>query len=123
MNNIVTGFFLLSPPESKYPPRLPRPHLSPPSFSSVENSTLTIVNSETASDQAASCSSNSSFSSVQQLPEFPSIEDFEQSAVIGAKIKGEKLQTLITMYRAHCQRIMDSVNKFSFSEVNSKMYL
>ena len=32
-------------------------------------------------------------------------------------MSGDKLQTLVMMYRAHCQRIMDSINKFSFTEV------
>ena len=29
----------------------------------------------------------------------------------------DKFYTLVTMYRAHSQRILDSVNKFNFSEV------
>lgn len=53
--------------------------------------------------------------SLQVLPEFPSFREFDQASTIPT----DKLQTLIMMYRVHCQRIMDSVNKFSFSEVRT----
>jgi hypothetical protein len=59
------------------------------------------------------CSPPSGFATAQQLPDFPSFRDFDRAS----SIPSDKLQTLLTMYRAHCQRIMDSVNKFSFTEV------
>lgn len=70
--------------------------------------------STTAPSSSLSSSPSPCFSTVQQLPEFPSFREFAHATSIPL----DKLQTLITMYRAHCQRIMDSINKFSFSEVN-----
>lgn len=64
----------------------------------------------------SSSSCSSSFASIQQLPDFPSFRDFDRSSS-SSGLPSDKLQTLLTMYRAHCQRIMDSVNKFSFSEI------
>jgi len=66
----------------------------------------------------------------EQLPEFPTLKDMRpplshafppmvaaNNGYEAAAIPWDKVQTLLTMYRAHCQRVMDSVNKFSFSEV------
>ena len=57
----------------------------------------------------------SGFASVQLLPDFPSFTDF--SPYLEPMISQVQFQSLITMYRAHCQRVMDSVNKFSFVEI------
>ena len=59
----------------------------------------------------------SGFASVQQLPDFPSFADF--SPYLDPLITEDQFQSLVTMYRAHSQRIMDSVNKFSFIEVST----
>jgi hypothetical protein len=56
------------------------------------------------------------FASPQVLPDFPSIDEFPS----GSCISPDKIQTLTMMYRAHCQRVMESVNKFSFSEVSAQ---
>ena len=67
---------------------------------------------------------SSGFTSIQQLPEFPTYRGF--SRCLDEIISEERFTTLMTMYRAHSQRIMDSINKFSFVEVNStfrKIYL
>ena len=61
---------------------------------------------------------SSGFASVQQLPEFPDYEGF--SRFLDANISEERFQSLLTMYRAHSQRIMDSINKFSFVEVRPR---
>ena len=61
---------------------------------------------------------SSGFASVQQLPEFPSYYDFRP--YLDANISEDRFQSLLTMYRAHSQRIMDSINKFSFIEVRAK---
>ena len=53
--------------------------------------------------------------SVQQLPDFPSFSDF--SHYLDPFISEDQFASLCTMYRAHSQRIMDSVNKFSFVEI------
>lgn len=58
--------------------------------------------------------SSSGLASVQQLPEFPSYYDFRP--YLDANITEDRFQSLLTMYRAHSQRIMDSINKFSFIE-------
>ena len=58
----------------------------------------------------------SGFASVQQLPEFPTFNDFEP--YLDPLITEDQFLSLLTMYRAHSQRIMDSVNKFSFVEVS-----
>ena len=34
----------------------------------------------------------------------------------------DKFYTLVTMYRAHSQRILDSVNKFNFTEVSTNFF-
>ena len=60
---------------------------------------------------------SSGFTSIQQLPEFPTYRGF--SRCLDEIISEERFTTLMTMYRAHSQRIMDSINKFSFVEVNS----
>ena len=83
------------PPHPPPPPPLPPP---PPAFP----------------PSASASFAASTFTAVQTLPEFPSFRDFDRAS----SIPPDKLQTLLTMYRAHCQRIMDSVNKFSFSEVS-----
>ena len=57
---------------------------------------------------------SSSFTTMQTLPEFPTLRELDHAA---SSIPADKLQTLVMMYRAHCQRIMDSINKFSFTEV------
>ena len=61
------------------------------------------------------CMTSTGLTSVQQLPDFPSFSDF--SAYLDPFISEEQFASLCTMYRAHSQRIMDSVNKFSFIEV------
>ena len=61
------------------------------------------------------CCSFIGFASVQLLPEFPSFNDF--SPYLDPMISQAQFQSLVTMYRAHSQRIMDSVNKFSFVEI------
>ena len=61
------------------------------------------------------CWSLIGFASVQLLPEFPSFNDF--SPYLDPMISQAQFQSLVTMYRAHSQRIMDSVNKFSFVEI------
>ena len=58
---------------------------------------------------------SSGYVSLQQLPEFPTYRGF--SRYLDEIISEERFQTLMTMYRAHSQRIMDSINKFSFVEV------
>ena len=60
---------------------------------------------------------SSGFASIQHLPEFPTYRGF--SRYLDETISEERFQTLMTMYRAHSQRIMDSINKFSFVEVLS----
>ena len=62
---------------------------------------------------ATSNSSGSSYAIIQQLPDFPSCTDFSDQK----NVPIDKFYTLITMYRAHSQRILDSVNKFNFGEV------
>ncbi len=83
------------------------------------------------------------FSSCQQLPEFPTLRQIggafgdggsyqqlltapmtslskpppSSSSPPASSLSSDKIQQLITMYRAHCQRVMDSVNKFSFTEI------
>ncbi len=69
--------------------------------------------SSIAAAAASSSTATAVFAATQQLPEFPSFRDFDRASAIPS----DKLHTLLTMYRAHCQRIMDSVNKFSFSEI------
>ncbi len=51
---------------------------------------------------------SSNFASVQQLPAFPTLNDFAHHGE--AVFPAEKFQTLITMYRAHSQHIMDLVS-------------
>jgi hypothetical protein len=58
---------------------------------------------------------SSGFASVQQLPEFPTFAEYGR--YLEPTISEERFHSLLTMYRAHAQRIMDSVNKFSFAEV------
>ena len=62
-----------------------------------------------------SAPSSSSSTTYQQLPDFPSFRDF--SHYLDHFISEDQFASLSTMYRAHSQRIMDSVNKFSFVEI------
>lgn len=62
----------------------------------------------------SSSSGSSSYAIIQQLPEFPSFKDF---AYQSTSIPTDRFHTLITMYRAHSQRVLDSVNKFNFGEI------
>lgn len=75
----------------------------------------TTVNNAACNNSSNMLSLSSGFASVQQLPEFPGFGDFARHTC--PTIPPDRFQTLITMYRAHAQRIMDSVNKFSFSEI------
>ena len=61
------------------------------------------------------CMTSTGLTSVQQLPDFPSFSDF--SHYLDPYISEDQFASLCTMYRAHSQRIMDSVNKFSFVEI------
>ena len=51
---------------------------------------------------------SSNFASVQQLPAFPSLNDFAHHG--DSVLSPEKFQTLITMYRAHSQHVLDLVS-------------
>ena len=48
------------------------------------------------------------------LPPFPSVEEVK----LPGEIPQEKLATFMIMYRAHCQRIFDTVVKANFEEVS-----
>ncbi len=52
---------------------------------------------------------SSNFASVQQLPAFPSLNDFAHHG--DSVLSPEKFQTLITMYRAHSQHVLDLVSQ------------
>ena len=92
-------------------------HQPAQNFFSNNNDLLMVGGGGSTGGGSSGSSIGNTFSSCQQLPEFPGARDFASTSSIS--IPTEKLQTLITMYRAHCQRIMDSVNKFSFTEVLS----
>ncbi|CAI9583841.1 unnamed protein product [Staurois parvus] len=49
------------------------------------------------------------------LPEFPNVKDLN----LPANIPEEKISTFIMMYRTHCQRILDTVIRANFDEVQS----
>ncbi|XP_056373282.1 transcription factor RFX4 isoform X2 [Hyla sarda] len=49
------------------------------------------------------------------LPEFPNVKDLN----LPASIPEEKISTFIMMYRTHCQRILDTVIRANFDEVQS----
>ncbi|XP_067928251.1 regulatory factor X 4-like isoform X2 [Watersipora subatra] len=49
------------------------------------------------------------------LPEFPDIEELK----LPKDIEAEKLLTFIMMYRTHCQRILDTVIRANFDEVQN----
>jgi len=68
---------------------------------------------------SGSTGSGSSYAVVQQLPEFPSCAEFayNQCNKTTPAVPVDKFYTLVTMYRAHSQRILDSVNKFNFTEI------
>ena len=71
-----------------------------------------------SSSTSSSSSSSSSYAIIQQLPEFPSCGDFAYYYQCKS-VPVDKFYTLVTMYRAHSQRILDSVNKFNFGEVSN----
>jgi hypothetical protein len=115
-------------------------NLSPPSFqssvngqwsdetplighenSAQETTDSLALSSEDTGDGGLSFSPlSSNFASVQPLPAFPTLADFAHQGE--AVFPAEKFQTLITMYRAHSQHIMDlvSVNQpcFVFDKKN-----
>ncbi|XP_035939036.1 transcription factor RFX4 isoform X4 [Halichoerus grypus] len=49
------------------------------------------------------------------LPEFPNVKDLN----LPASLPEEKVSTFIMMYRTHCQRILDTVIRANFDEVQS----
>ncbi|XP_029453412.1 LOW QUALITY PROTEIN: transcription factor RFX4 [Rhinatrema bivittatum] len=49
------------------------------------------------------------------LPEFPNVRDLN----LAASLPEEKVSTFIMMYRTHCQRILDTVIRANFDEVQS----
>ncbi|XP_031420196.1 transcription factor RFX4 [Clupea harengus] len=49
------------------------------------------------------------------LPDFPNVKDLN----LPASLPGEKVSTFIMMYRTHCQRILDTVIRANFDEVQS----
>ncbi|XP_051790482.1 transcription factor RFX4 isoform X1 [Erpetoichthys calabaricus] len=49
------------------------------------------------------------------LPEFPNVKDLN----LPATLPEEKVSTFIMMYRTHCQRILDTVIRANFDEVQS----
>ncbi|XP_077122584.1 transcription factor RFX4 isoform X1 [Ranitomeya variabilis] len=49
------------------------------------------------------------------LPEFPNVKDLN----LPSSIPEEKISTFIMMYRTHCQRILDTVIRANFDEVQS----
>ncbi|KAM4747405.1 transcription factor RFX4 isoform 1-T1 [Rhinophrynus dorsalis] len=49
------------------------------------------------------------------LPEFPNVKDLN----LPASLPEEKISTFIMMYRTHCQRILDTVIRANFDEVQS----
>ncbi len=49
------------------------------------------------------------------LPNFPDVKNLKQTDAVPK----EKLQTFMVMYRAHCQRILDSVVRANFDEVRT----
>uniref|UniRef100_UPI0035901184 transcription factor RFX4-like n=1 Tax=Myxine glutinosa TaxID=7769 RepID=UPI0035901184 len=49
------------------------------------------------------------------LPEFPSVLDLD----LPSNVPEEKVSTFIMMYRTHCQRILDTVIRANFDEVQS----
>ena len=57
----------------------------------------------------------SGFASVQILPEFPTYENF--SRFLEPNVTEDQFLSLLTMYRAHSERMMESINKFHFVEV------
>ena len=67
------------------------------------------------STAGSSSTTSMGLNAIQQLPDFPSFRDF--SHYLDPYISEDQFASLCTMYRAHSQRIMDSVNKFSFSEI------
>ena len=48
------------------------------------------------------------------LPNFPDVKNLKQLDAVSKK----KLHTFMGMYRAHCQRILDSVVRANFDEVS-----
>ncbi|XP_054706636.1 transcription factor RFX4-like [Uloborus diversus] len=49
------------------------------------------------------------------LPEFPSVKDLH----LPASVDVEKMNTFLIMYRTHCQRLLDTIVRASFDEVQN----
>ena len=116
---------------SEYFPIHGNTNLSPPSFQNSSNgqwSDETPLSEHLNSPQQTSADSlalssedtggglsfsplSSNFASVQPLPAVPTLADFAHQGE--AVFPAEKFQTLITMYRAHSQHIMDLVRGHS----------
>ena len=63
----------------------------------------------------------SGFASVQILPEFPTYESF--SRFLEPNVTEDQFLSLLTMYRAHSERMMESINKFHFVEVRNIFFI
>lgn len=50
-----------------------------------------------------------------RLPEFPSLRDL----CLPPSVPEERIATFIVMYRAHCQRLLDTIIRASFDEVQT----
>jgi regulatory factor X 4 len=54
-----------------------------------------------------------------RLPEFPNLRDLcLPPGGISGGLPEERVATFIVMYRAHCQRLLDTIIRGSFQEVN-----
>lgn len=58
-----------------------------------------------------------------RMPEFPNIRDLRLPPGGSGGVPEERVATFIVMYRAHCQRLLDTIIRGSFQEVSLTLAL
>jgi len=86
---------------------------STPGFTQLYNRTVTDEAMQTPTKNHGQASQLSSGNNGVLLPEFPSAS----SVRVDDPAVNEKVKTFLIMYRAHCQRILDTILRANFSEV------
>ena len=93
----------------------------PPS-STMSNPMMPRTSSSSSSAGAATAAASSASSSsaallATRLPEFPNLRDLCLPPGGSGGVPEERVSTFIVMYRAHCQRLLDTIIRGSFQEV------
>ena len=87
----------------------------------MQSSSRSMTTSSSAGNPASAAAAASAATAVAlatRLPEFPNLRDLcLPPGGISGGVPEERVATFIVMYRAHCQRLLDTIIRGSFQEV------